>query len=196
MVLFPNCKINLGLRIARKRSDGYHDIETIFYPIPLRDAAEITVCPGKKDHHEFELTVTGTNIPGETSANLCTKAWQLIRNDFPNIPAVRAHLQHSSGCSGPFIMFLELIFCKLRVKQVLLTHRYIKEEYTRQPDLPVVLTCVRYRIVNSNAHIFETRQKRQHPNGTKACRLEMNDIRFDLLYVIPHPEIILQRAVR
>ncbi|RYZ48051.1 MAG: 4-(cytidine 5'-diphospho)-2-C-methyl-D-erythritol kinase, partial [Sphingobacteriales bacterium] len=38
MVFFPNCKVNLGLRVAAKRPDGYHDLETVFYPVPLRDA--------------------------------------------------------------------------------------------------------------------------------------------------------------
>lgn len=92
MVLFPNCKINLGLLVAGKRPDGYHDLETIFYPVPLRDAAEIITCSSKKDHPGFELTITGTDIPGDPSTNLCTKAWQLIKNDFPQIPAVRIHL--------------------------------------------------------------------------------------------------------
>ena len=100
MVLFPNCKINLGLRVTGKRPDGYHDLETVFYPIPLRDAAEITTYPPKKDHEAFELTITGTDIPGDISSNLCTKAWQLIKNDFPGIPAVRMHLHKAIPVGG------------------------------------------------------------------------------------------------
>ncbi|WP_315814904.1 hypothetical protein [Paraflavitalea speifideaquila] len=41
MILFPNCKINLGLHITRKRPDGYHDLETVFYPLPLQDALKL-----------------------------------------------------------------------------------------------------------------------------------------------------------
>lgn len=100
MVLFPNCKINLGLRVTAKRPDGYHDLETIFYPIPLRDAAEITTFPAKESHNGFELTLTGLEIPGELSTNLCKKAWQLIKNDFPNIPAVRMHLHKAIPVGG------------------------------------------------------------------------------------------------
>ena len=100
MVLFPNCKINLGLRVAGKRPDGYHDLETILYPVPLSDAAELTVYPQKKDHPEFELTITGMDIPGEPSTNLCTKAWKLVKKDFPEIPAVRMHLHKAIPIGG------------------------------------------------------------------------------------------------
>ena len=101
MVLFPNCKINLGLRVTGKRSDGYHDLETIFYPVPLRDAAEIIAFPTKKEHPEpFELTNTGITIPGEISTNLCTKAWQLIKKDFPSIPNIRMHLHKAIPIGG------------------------------------------------------------------------------------------------
>jgi 4-diphosphocytidyl-2-C-methyl-D-erythritol kinase len=104
LVLFPNCKINLGLRVTGKRPDGYHDLETIFYPVQLRDAAEITRQGPKGKRNGFTLTVTGTEIPGDISSNLCTKAWQLIKNDFPGIPAVRMHLHKAipigSGLGG------------------------------------------------------------------------------------------------
>lgn len=92
MVLFPNSKINLGLRVTGKRADGYHDIETIFYPIPLRDALELTTGHTGKTPSAFDLTITGTAIPGDVSANLCKKAWDLIKEDFPEIPPVRMHL--------------------------------------------------------------------------------------------------------
>lgn len=93
MVLFPNSKVNLGLRVAGKRPDGYHDLETIFFPLPLRDALEVTTCPVRKEPTAaFDLTVTGTNIPGELATNLCRKAWDLLKNDYPDIPPVRMHL--------------------------------------------------------------------------------------------------------
>jgi len=79
--------------VAGKRPDGYHNLETIFYPIPLKEALELTINTGRKDHTEpFGLTITGTEIPGSTENNICTKAWQVIKNDFPQIPPVRMHL--------------------------------------------------------------------------------------------------------
>jgi 4-diphosphocytidyl-2-C-methyl-D-erythritol kinase len=93
LILFPNSKINLGLHVADKRADGYHNLETVFFPIPLRDALEITTCSVKKEKTlPFEITITGIPIPGNSSSNLCKKAWELIKKDFPSIPPVRMHL--------------------------------------------------------------------------------------------------------
>ncbi len=78
--------------MAAKRPDGYHDLKTIFYPVPLRDALEITTYRRKKDSSTFDLTVTGTEIPGEPSSNLCYKAWELIKSDYPDIPPIKLHL--------------------------------------------------------------------------------------------------------
>lgn len=127
MVLFPNCKINLGLRVAGKRPDGYHNLETIFYPIPLKDAAEITVCTGRKvNKPPFELTITGADIPGSTDNNICTKAWRLIKNDFPDIPPVRMHLHKAipigaglggGSSDGAFTLILLNRELKLNISQ-------------------------------------------------------------------------------
>lgn len=89
MLVFPNCKINLGLQVLQKRDDGYHDIATVFYPIPLKDALEIVPLPNEQqpDIHNYGLTVQGN-----TADNLCIKAWQVLKNDFPDLPAVQIHL--------------------------------------------------------------------------------------------------------
>ncbi len=85
MVSFPPCKINLGLNITSKRADGYHDIETCFYPLPWTDILEII--PSR----EFSFLYSGTAIPGELDQNLCIKAYQLLREDF-DLPSVSIHL--------------------------------------------------------------------------------------------------------
>jgi 4-diphosphocytidyl-2-C-methyl-D-erythritol kinase len=87
MVVFPNAKINLGLRVVAKRSDGYHDIDTVFYPIPFFDILEII--PSNKD---VEFTFSGKEIIGNINSNLCYKAYQLIKKDYPQIPSVKIHL--------------------------------------------------------------------------------------------------------
>jgi 4-diphosphocytidyl-2-C-methyl-D-erythritol kinase len=89
MLFFPNCKINLGLRILRRRADGYHDLETIFYPLPLRDALECIRLP---DTATPQFTSYGLPIPGDPDHNLCLKAWQLLKKNHPGLPPVHLHL--------------------------------------------------------------------------------------------------------
>ncbi|HEY4335773.1 MAG TPA: 4-(cytidine 5'-diphospho)-2-C-methyl-D-erythritol kinase [Puia sp.] len=84
MVFFPNCKINLGLKILRKRPDGYHDLSTVFYPLPLKDVLEFIPAS------EPAFTSYGLPIPG--SGNICEKAWKLLKADFPTLPNLHIHL--------------------------------------------------------------------------------------------------------
>jgi 4-diphosphocytidyl-2-C-methyl-D-erythritol kinase len=104
MVVFPNCKINLGLRILRKRSDGYHDIETIFYPLPLCDVLEITNYSEKERSATIPLAVTGIKLDGDGSNNLCIKAYKLLKKKFPGLPLVEINLHKEipagSGLGG------------------------------------------------------------------------------------------------
>ena len=72
MITYPNAKINLGLNITEKRPDGYHNLETIFYPIPLQDAFEVTEQNNSKG--EYTLKISGVPIEGETDNNLVIKA--------------------------------------------------------------------------------------------------------------------------
>jgi 4-diphosphocytidyl-2-C-methyl-D-erythritol kinase len=85
MVSFPPCKINLGLQIISKRTDGFHDLATCFYPIPWTDILEII------PSHELSLSITGIDIPGDINTNLCLKAYHLLQRDY-NIPSVKIHL--------------------------------------------------------------------------------------------------------
>lgn len=98
MIVFPNAKINLGLNITKKRNDGYHEIETVMYPIPLQDVLEIIPA------NETSLHTTGivmNNCPMEN--NLVYKAWKLIY-DKHNIDPVEIHLHkqipHGAGLGG------------------------------------------------------------------------------------------------
>jgi 4-diphosphocytidyl-2-C-methyl-D-erythritol kinase len=85
MISFPNAKINLGLNIVSKREDGYHNIESCFYPIPWRDSLEVI------EAASFAFHSYGLEIPGDASSNLCMKAYELLKADF-DIPPVEIHL--------------------------------------------------------------------------------------------------------
>lgn len=86
MVLFPNSKINLGLNIVGKRTDGYHDLETVFFPVELKDALEVI------EAKETNFSLSGLPVNGNINDNLCLKAYHLIQKDFPGLPPVSIHL--------------------------------------------------------------------------------------------------------
>ena len=91
MVLFPNCKINLGLQVVRKRDDGYHDIETVFYPVLLQDALE-AVQNNEPEEKNFQFSTSGLTIYGKNEDNLCIKAYQLLKKDLPQLSSIKLHL--------------------------------------------------------------------------------------------------------
>src|SRR5690606_37928707 len=85
MIAFPPCKINLGLNVLHRRADGYHDIETCFYPAPSTDIRDII----KIDTLDF--TFSGLPIPGPSEEYLCVRAYDILRKDF-RIGPVKMHL--------------------------------------------------------------------------------------------------------
>lgn len=89
MITYPNAKINLGLNIVEKRPDGYHNLETVFYPINLQDALEVNLMEGEE---EFSLKVSGVPIEGEPENNLVVKAYRLLKKDYPEMPAIDIHM--------------------------------------------------------------------------------------------------------
>ena len=95
MICFPNAKINLGLHILSKRADGYHNIETVFYPINLCDALEIV--PAEKGKTTFSQT--GIPIAGEPEDNLVLKTYHLLKRDF-DLPEVAIYLRKQIPCGA------------------------------------------------------------------------------------------------
>jgi len=99
MVFFPNCKINLGLNILHKRADGFHNLETVFYPIMIKDALEV-IKSSVNSHQSLvnshqssvDFTTTGLSINGDEQNNLCIKAYHLLKKDFPDLPSIQMHL--------------------------------------------------------------------------------------------------------
>jgi 4-diphosphocytidyl-2-C-methyl-D-erythritol kinase len=88
LIVFPNCKINLGLKITRKRPDGYHDLETVFYPLPYQDVLEVI----QDQKSGLTFTQSGLTISGDSSSNLCVKAYQLLKEIKPDLPSTLMHL--------------------------------------------------------------------------------------------------------
>lgn len=90
MLDFPNAKINIGLNILQKREDGFHDIETLFYPIGLKDVLEcVPADEGQEEHFSFH--VTGATFEEDKTQNLCVKAWNLMHDKY-NLPRTNMHL--------------------------------------------------------------------------------------------------------
>lgn len=97
MISFPNAKINIGLDILEKRMDGYHNISTCFYPIPLCDVLEFV------ESDLFSFRSSGLKIPGNDQENLVISAYKLLQKDF-QLPAISIHLHKNipagSGMGG------------------------------------------------------------------------------------------------
>lgn len=87
MIDFPPVKINLGLSVIHRRPDGFHHLESVFYPVPWCDILE--VIPGGEQ--AFAFNSSGLTIPGAPEKNLCYKAWELLQKDF-QLPPIQAHL--------------------------------------------------------------------------------------------------------
>jgi 4-diphosphocytidyl-2-C-methyl-D-erythritol kinase len=85
MIIFPNAKINIGLNVINRRDDGYHNLETVFYPLPIKDALEIV------EADELSFGSSGLEIPGRVEDNLCVKGYHLLKKDF-DLPPVKIHL--------------------------------------------------------------------------------------------------------
>jgi len=131
MVLFPNCKINLGLNITRKREDGYHDLETVFYPVQWQDALEGIKSEIGTDELGVNFSNSGLAIDGDAKNNLCVKAYQMLKKDFPGMAAMQIHLHKIipmgaglGGGSSDGALTLKLLnqICQLNLSQDQLLH--------------------------------------------------------------------------
>ena len=79
MLTLANAKINLGLFLTEKRADGYHNLQTVFYPIKIHDVVELV------DAEETSMLIKGIDIPGDASDNICLEAFRTLQRDF-NLP--------------------------------------------------------------------------------------------------------------
>ena len=118
MICFPNAKINLGLNVVSKRPDGYHNIETVFYPIPVKDALEIV------NAEKLSFTQTGIQVDAPIEKNLVIKALNLLKTHY-EVPPLEIHLLKAipfgaglGGGSADAAFMLKLLndFCKLNIQ--------------------------------------------------------------------------------
>lgn len=103
MIIYPNAKINIGLNVVEKRKDGYHNLETIFYPINIQDAVEIGVIENDVPECGYQLKVAGTVLEGTPDDNLVVKAYKSIKADFDLPPVciyLYKHIPTGAGLGG------------------------------------------------------------------------------------------------
>lgn len=110
MIVFPNAKINIGLNIIERRPDGYHNLETVFYPIKINDVLEVI------EASSLSFYSSGLEIPGDDDDNLCVKGYHLLKRDFPELPPVKIHLHKNipigaglGGGSADAAFFIKLM---------------------------------------------------------------------------------------
>ncbi len=124
MICFPNAKINIGLNITGKRQDGYHNLETIFYPVPLTDILEFVV----SDTHKTSIQVSGSDLKIPAKENICIKAYDLL-SKYYDLPPVEIYLHknipHGAGLGGgsadaSFLLKELNSFFKLQISEKLL----------------------------------------------------------------------------
>lgn len=128
MISFPTVKINLGLQVIHKRTDGFHDIQSVFYPLPLNDILEILPDPSGTG---VNFSISGIPVPGSTEDNICIKAWQLLKKDFPSLPPVKMHLHKmippgaglgAGSADGAFALMMLNTICRLNLSTEQLLH--------------------------------------------------------------------------
>lgn len=131
MIIFPIAKINLGLNVVERRPDGYHNLETVFFPVHLKDTLEVQVMDEAfPSAHDCDLKVTNIDIEGDEQSNLVVKAYNLLKCDFPQIPRVHAHLYKaiptqagmgggSSDCAAMLLLLNEMCGLGLSRQQLI-----------------------------------------------------------------------------
>lgn len=94
MITFPIAKINLGLNVVERRSDGYHNLQTVFYPVPITDALEVQLMDEKfPTSVDCDLKITNIPVEGDEQRNLVVRAYLLLKQDFgERMHRVHAHL--------------------------------------------------------------------------------------------------------
>lgn len=130
MIFFPNCKINIGLFVTGKREDGFHNIESIFYPLGLNDALEMR----ESLNNECSFSLSGLGSNGDVTPsmdNSVMKAYSVLKQDFPTLPSMNIHLDKGIPCfaglgggssDGTYALKLLDYMCRLNLSKEQLFH--------------------------------------------------------------------------
>ncbi|GAB2685421.1 4-(cytidine 5'-diphospho)-2-C-methyl-D-erythritol kinase [Mucilaginibacter koreensis] len=179
MLAFPNAKINIGLNITERRPDGYHNLETVFYPVQIKDALEVI------EHSELLFTSSGIPIPGDANQNLCLKAYHALRADF-DLPPVHIHLHKNipigaglGGGSSDAAFFIKLMNEKFELN--LLAEQMMN--YAR----PLGADCA-FFINNTPTYAFE--------RGDRFMPVPVNLSAYCLVIVMPPVHVSTAEAYR
>lgn len=131
MITFPLAKINLGLNVVERRPDGYHNLQTVFMPVPLTDALEVhemdAAFPSEVD---CDLKVTNIAVEGDEQRNLVVRAYNMLKAEFPQMPRVHAHLRKdiptqagmgggSSDCAAMLLLLNRMFSLGLTQQQLI-----------------------------------------------------------------------------
>jgi 4-diphosphocytidyl-2-C-methyl-D-erythritol kinase len=131
MITFPIAKINLGLNVVERRPDGYHNLETVFFPVQLKDALEVQVMDEAfPSPYDCDLKVTNIDIEGDEQRNLVVRAYNLLKQDFPQMPRVHTHLYKaiptqagmgggSSDCAAMLLLLNDMFSLGLTQQQLI-----------------------------------------------------------------------------
>lgn len=132
MTIQTPAKINLGLNVVERRPDGYHNLETVFYPVPISDTLEVvTMDDSFPSPYDCDLQVTGIAVDGDAQRNLVVRAYQLLKAEHPDMPRVSARLHKaiptqagmgggSSDCAAMIVLLNKM--CRLHLNDVQMEH--------------------------------------------------------------------------
>lgn len=124
-------KINLGLNVVEKRPDGYHNLQTVFYPVALKDSLEVFAMEEDfPSEYDCDIKVTNIHVEGDEQRNLVVKAYNILKEDFPSLPRLHAHLHKviptqagmgggSSDASAMLLLLNRKFQLKLTEKQLI-----------------------------------------------------------------------------
>ncbi|MBC7566150.1 MAG: 4-(cytidine 5'-diphospho)-2-C-methyl-D-erythritol kinase [Pedobacter sp.] len=179
MLAFANAKINLGLQVTEKRADGYHNLETVFYPLKINDVVEITDAP------VTSFVSSGISIPGDAADNLCLKAYHALKKDF-DIPSQQITLLKNipigaglGGGSSDAAFLVKLLNDKFSLGLSILE----MEDYVR----PLGADCaffIRNKPVNAEG------------KGDEFSPVELNLSAYEIVLVQPHVQVSTADAYR